>query len=304
MPLAEGALQLRPKFERCCRIDIALASCMGYLLKMGGDMKKFLLGATLLAMAGPAVAADMPVKAPIYKSAPIYSWSGLYAGAHFGAGWGTKEWDLTNASVAASGPDFTDFFGPGLTVGNFPVSFPINGFLGGVQAGYRVQPDKLVFGVEGSFSGADLHGSTNCFDFVCGSKVNWLATLSGQAGISLDHALLYVKAGGAWVNDKFTLDFGRCGTGFVCPGSSLTDIRSGWLVGAGAAYAIDPRWSVFIEYNYMDFGRGQAILTASEVSAGGSLVETRTFDIDQKLQVIKVGVNYQLNWAGPVVAKY
>jgi outer membrane immunogenic protein len=251
------------------------------------------------------MAADIPLKAPVYM-APLpaaANWTGVYIGGHLGGSWGTKEWDQTRAAVSATG-NFVDFFGPGITGGNLPTSFPIDGFLGGAQAGYRYQSAMWVFGIEGSFSGADLSGRSTCFDFVCRSKVDWLANLTGQVGWAVDHALLYIKGGGAWVNDKHTLDFGPCALGAVCSGSTLATTRSGWLFGAGVTYAFDPHWSAFVEYNYMDFGRTNAVLTASEVSLVGSLIETRTFDIEQKLHVIKAGVNYRFDWGGPVVAKY
>ena len=52
-------------------------------------MKKFLLGgAALVAMfAGSAMAADMPVKAPVLKAPPpvaVYSWTGCYIGGNVG----------------------------------------------------------------------------------------------------------------------------------------------------------------------------------------------------------------------------
>ena len=47
-------------------------------------MKKFLLGSVGLAamIAGPAMAADMPLKAP--PPVAIFSWTGCYVGAHVG----------------------------------------------------------------------------------------------------------------------------------------------------------------------------------------------------------------------------
>ncbi len=54
-------------------------------------MKKFLLGTIgFVAMAAPAVAADMPArtytKAPPPVIAPVYDWSGFYIGGN--GGWG------------------------------------------------------------------------------------------------------------------------------------------------------------------------------------------------------------------------
>src|SRR5258707_5465120 len=47
-------------------------------------MKKFLLGSVALAamIAGPAMAADMPLKAP--PPVVVYSWTGCYVGGHVG----------------------------------------------------------------------------------------------------------------------------------------------------------------------------------------------------------------------------
>ena len=63
-------------------------------------MKKFLLAtigsATLLGVAAPALAADMPVKAAPPVVAPIYSWAGFYIGANGGWGSSHKCWDITN----------------------------------------------------------------------------------------------------------------------------------------------------------------------------------------------------------------
>jgi len=55
-------------------------------------MKKILLGgAALIAMfVGPAMAADMRVKAPVLKAPPppvIYNWTGCYIG---GSGWSAR----------------------------------------------------------------------------------------------------------------------------------------------------------------------------------------------------------------------
>ena len=52
-------------------------------------MKKFLLGTLgLVAMAAPALAADLPVKAPPPVLPPMYNWSGFYIGGN--GGWGRR----------------------------------------------------------------------------------------------------------------------------------------------------------------------------------------------------------------------
>jgi outer membrane immunogenic protein len=62
-----------------------------------------------------------------------------------------------------------------------------------------------------------------------------------------------------------------------------------------------PGWSVFGEYNYMDFGTKTVGFTTNPVLLPqiASVVSTR-LEIQQAL----VGVNYKFNWGGPVVARY
>src|SRR5450432_2559440 len=49
-------------------------------------MRRFLFGCVALTtlIAGPALAADLPVKAPAYKAPPVavFSWTGFYVGAN------------------------------------------------------------------------------------------------------------------------------------------------------------------------------------------------------------------------------
>src|SRR5688500_18626946 len=115
-------------------------------------MKKLLLGSVALAamLAGPAMAANMPVKAPAYAVPPPVAtyWTGFYVGGHLGGSWGTKDWNQTRVDVSATG-NLGNFFGPGTIVGNLPTSLPVDGFHGGVQGGYRFQSGMWVFGFEG-----------------------------------------------------------------------------------------------------------------------------------------------------------
>ena len=100
-------------------------------------MKRALAGLTLavLAQGRPAVAADMPLKAPAL--ATVYNWTGFYLGAHTGYGGGS--------------------FGPGTNaVPDQGVFFPssLTGLIGGYQAGYNIQlRNNLVLGVEADGSG-------------------------------------------------------------------------------------------------------------------------------------------------------
>jgi opacity protein-like surface antigen len=57
-------------------------------------MKKLMLlgvaGLLALVAGGPAIAADIPVKAPIRAPAASYSWTGFYFGGNVGYSWGSS----------------------------------------------------------------------------------------------------------------------------------------------------------------------------------------------------------------------
>lgn len=243
-------------------------------------MKRFLLatvGLAALIAAQPAAAADiprrMPVKGPVMAAPIIYNWTGFYIGAHLGYGWGDKDWrDPT-------------FFG-------FNSGHDVDGFLGGLQAGFNWQAGQWVFGIEGDMSWTDMHGSSLCgpaLAFACTSDVNWLGTLTGRVGYTWDRTLLYVKGGVAWADDGYTL--GGWGA------SSGDGTRTGWTLGVGLEYAFWNNWSAKVEYNYMDFGSDRA-------SFFNGVVNVANPDIDQQVHAIKLGVNYRFGWGGPVAARY
>jgi outer membrane immunogenic protein len=244
-------------------------------------MRKWLLGTTTLAallLAGAAQAADLPRKAPgpvPYAPPPFFSWTGFYIGAHVGAGWGTKE--------------YSDFADTGVLIFSGPLgSYTVNGFLGGGQIGYNWQSGRLVLGIEADASWADIKGSGFIFPVSpISTKIESLGTITGRIGGTIDHALIYLKGGGAWVHEKHSID------GFTTSSKS----RWGWTVGAGVEYGLTPNWSAKIEYNYLDFGRKTH--TFAEIEDPGDSI---SWDVRQTIHTFKFGVNYR--FGAPLVARY
>jgi outer membrane immunogenic protein len=245
-----------------------------------------------LILAGPVLAADLAArpsyKAPPPVAAPVqFTWTGCHIGAHIGGGWGNKQWE------DLGGDDISD-----------NTSYATNGFLGGGQIGCDYQwGGPVVFGIEGSFAGTSIKGSgVQPFESetaAVSSKIDWLATLTGRVGFAVDHALIYVKGGGAWVREKHTTREVTAGDELEIQSQTLTSNRSGWLFGAGIEYAFLPNWSAKLEYNFMDFGTKSFLfdqLSEDPVS------------IKQQLHTITFGVNYRFNsglWGkAPVVARY
>ena len=254
-----------------------------------------------LILTGPVLAADLgprpAYKAPPPIAAPVrLTWTGCHIGAHVGGGWGTKQWfDNGEGGVVDDLSDNT--------------SYTVNGFLGGGQLGCDYQwGGPVVIGIEGSIAGTSIKGSgiqpfetfkDNTFNTVQ-SKIDWLATLTGRVGFSVDHALIYVKGGGAWVRDKHTqteTEFEDAATDVQS--QTVSSSRAGWLFGAGIEYAFLPNWSAKLEYNFMDFG---------DKSVFFDQLSENTVNIKQQLHTVTFGVNYRFNWGlfgkSPVVASY
>jgi outer membrane immunogenic protein len=248
-------------------------------------MCKPLLGSIAVAIliAGPAMAADLPVKAPVYKTpAPIkvFSWTGCYLGGNVGGLWLRKDF-------SAAPPD------PPANLGSHDAS----SWLGGVQAGCDYQVGRWVFGIQGDYDWANARGehpSLAAPQFTLGSRTKSLASLTGRIGYAWDRFLGYVKGGGAWERDDYDSYFLPTNALFAI----ASETRGGWTVGAGGEYAFTDQVSAFAEYNYYDFGtRTISFVAPNGLPVGNSYIRERK-------NVFKVGLNVRFGGWGPVAAKY
>jgi outer membrane immunogenic protein len=247
-------------------------------------MRNLLLASSALvatALIGPANAADLRVKAPLYKAPPpvIFTWTGCYVGGHVGGLWARKDWAVT-------APD------PLTPIG----SHDANGWLGGIQAGCDYQfAGGWVVGIQGDYAWTDAKGSN--VDLIDGNtnqtRVRSLATVTGRVGYAWNRFLGYVKGGGAWERD----DYARFALATGLLADSASETRGGWTIGVGGEYAFTDYVSGFMEYNYYDFGTR----TRSFFDPAGAF--TDNIDIRERKSVLRAGLNFR--WGpGPVVAKY
>ncbi|MEP9352637.1 outer membrane beta-barrel protein [Xanthobacter sp. KR7-65] len=231
-------------------------------------------GATALPGTGPAPAS------------PGRDWSGFYLGAHAGGAWGRDDWSDPQGLLAAAP-----------IPGAFPGGGTAMGLLGGGQLGFNVQTGALVAGVEATAAASSIGGYAKCAgnnadgsSFACRDTVKTLGTLSGRIGQSFGDALLYAKAGAAWAAGTSDVHQTYGGPPYTASGT-----RWGWMLGAGVEYAMTQNISAFIEYDYMDFGSQQV--------AFSGFGQTTAASLDQRLDVVRMGVNYRFGAAGPAVGK-
>ena len=227
---------------------------------------------SLLALGSAAAAADLPPapQLPPLEAAP--AWTGFYAGLNVGGAFGSSR----NAfSIAGFGlPTFNT---------------PLQGVVGGGEAGYNWQTGPWVLGLEASFEGSGLRGSRTapCLPPLCGAfgasyaqNLAWFGTLRPRVGYALGNWLLYATGGGALgqVDTNATADVGS----FVAT-DNRSQTRGGWTLGGGVEVELMAGWSAKIEYLYVDLGsRTTTDLLNPPISNASSFTAN----------VITAGVNY------------
>jgi outer membrane immunogenic protein len=231
---------------------------------------------------GPALSADMPLKAP-YAAPAGYDWSGTYIGGILGGGWATN--------------DVSD---PGLGIVGALLGVPVvqttksNGFIGGAEVGTNYQIGKLVVGLEADWTGGDIKG-TSSSNFAAGlinrsigANTTWTGTVATRIGIAHDNWLVYGKAGSAFEHTNFTDNWTAVGLPLFSGTGSST--RTGWMTGAGVEWAFASNWSVKAEYNYLDFGTHAETINGTLVG-----VVPASFGIqnEQHINQVKVGLNWR-----------
>jgi outer membrane immunogenic protein len=218
----------------------------------GASVKKNVVAVVALLTASfgtPAMAADMPVKAP--PPEVVWSWTGPYAGIEGGAGWGRESW-LDNDTLTGCPPCFAANFRP-------------DGGIFGGHIGWRYQfNNNIVIGVEAMGSWADLNdtistGNTAFPGETETLRVKTLYSGTGQLGYAWKWSLLYVKGGlaGADVdwNTSAPIGVGLIpGVGVFTPFSANNSPElHGWTAGIGLDHEFWNKIVVGIEYDHYTF---------------------------------------------------
>jgi outer membrane immunogenic protein len=253
-------------------------------------MKRALVSLSILGFAlAPAFAADLPVKArPMAPAAVVaYNWSGCYIGGNVGAGWLRD--DQTRIGNVAGGV-FNDNMGSGSHTN----------LIGGGQIGCDYQfASSWVVGLQGMVnfgSNTESHANPTFAGFRDETTLKHTVTGTARLGyLFAPQVLGYVKGGAAFARVDYT-NFQPSGA----LSETASETRLGWTIGGGVEWMFAQGWSVFGEFNYLDFGTRDVAFTAAPGTVNpASIIRTRLSE-SQAL----FGVNYKFNWAGPVVARY
>lgn len=263
-------------------------------------VRSLLSGVSFAALTCSAFAADMPLKAPP-PAIPTYSWTGFYGGLHAGGGWHADD-DATVTMQRFSGQYPPGNPKPLQTFDASTGSFPV----GGLQVGYNWQIQQhWVIGLEVDFSGSwnDELGAVlsegPITDTVTSKRgIDWFGTVRGRVGYLFTPTLLGYGTGGllyGHTRNDFTQAItgpGPVGSFTIVNGAS--DVSAGWTVGGGLEWAMAPKWSVKLEYDYLHFDDAVSSSTTIAFTSGKG-GNTGVFNVDApntSAHIIQVGLNY------------
>ena len=287
------------------------------LLTIGEFMRRFqcalLAAVAVIGFASVASAAEMPVKAPVYK-APVAEpyWTGFYVGGNIGYSWG-------HVDSTATLPSFVDLgVGPASVVPGTAISYrnTPQGVIGGGQIGYDFQVGRWVYGLAVDFQGSGQKDSVNSsspFEVIFGTadvtgtrtvtqdtKLNWFGTVRGRIGSVWDGLLLYATGGLAYGNVSISgtaansANATPIGCAGPCPGFanatafSGSTSKVGWTLGTGIEGVLANNWTWSVEYLYFDLGTANFLF--NNAGFGPIAVSSRVTD-----NIVRVGLNYRFH---------
>jgi outer membrane immunogenic protein len=74
----------------------------------------------------------------------------------------------------------------------------------------------------------------------------------------------------------------------------ISNNTTGWTVGGGVEWMFVPHWSVFLEYNYMSFGRSSATVFTPAINFVPTVCAAGcSFSANANTSDVLVGVNYK-----------
>jgi outer membrane immunogenic protein len=199
-----------------------------------------LFGAALMVTTtGLAHAADLP-SSPYYAPPPEQlPPSSIWMGPYLGATIG-YEWGTTQNSPTRPA-----------------------GIVGGIEGGYNWQRGSFVLGFEADLQLSGADDTISPFEF----SNPWFGTVRGRVGLALNNVLLYGTGGlsyGELRADSFNL--------------TETHTTVGWVAGAGAEVAFNPRWSAKAEWLYLQLSDTTFSITGTSNGLNAN--------------TMRVGVNY------------
>jgi opacity protein-like surface antigen len=263
----------------------------------------------------PAAAADLgvyPAPTGFYPPPPVvrvYNWTGCYLGGQLGGAFANNQLNgqLVTPIPGGSGGLITD-------IANNAGATAVT--LGG-QGGCDLQIARnWVIGLQGDGVWTHLSGSQGItastglpnggsasLSATAITQANTLATATGRLGYAVNYdsiaGLFYLKGGAAFVNYNTYNITGNtaatiCTAPQTCSGpfnqpfnfNAPSTNQWGWTIGLGTEWVVAGNWSVFGEWDYLNFGNHS--VTFTDPNAGSN-----SLTVKQTINELKLGINYR-----------
>ena len=210
------------------------------------------------------------------------NWDGLFVGGHLGGAWSKSEWsDPFSSTIGSTGA---------VNVAHFGDKIHTTGPLAGVDMHWDQQMGRLVYGIGGSVSGADIRGENTIFSGIGGNngqeKSYYIGTIVARLGTTLDRSLIYLNTGAAVLNTQYNVT-GNTGILNLGVGGERQSTW-GWTGGVGVEYAIAHSWNTSVEYDYIRIPNHN--LSFPTVA----LINEQHITQHQNMSIFKLGVNHKL----------
>lgn len=214
-------------------------------------MKRLLSMLGAIALATPAGAADLAVKAPPLP--PAYNWTGFYFGLD--AGGAISAFPL-NANGSFS-PALAGIGDPGV-LGTGAGGFVAGGFVGfnwqfapQWVLGFEVGADAT--GLNSNGSGTSTLNGANLFTVTSKFSLPWDAYADAKLGFLIARNLMLYGIGGfsfGEIKENASLQSAFSGGA----AGAFDDMHSGWNLGAGIDWCVDPHVCLGARYRYVSYG--------------------------------------------------
>ncbi|MGC9196107.1 MAG: outer membrane protein [Syntrophobacteraceae bacterium] len=212
-------------------------------------------------------------------------WTGLYLGAHLGAGFSSTHMNLHDlGTVRVLHPD------PG-------------GVIGGGQIGYNLQRGPFVLGLEADLSDSGMNGNANSFpppgimggtSIRSSQNINWFGTLRPRLGYTVMPRLLLYATGGLAYGDVSYWERAVSAEPATFGPGSYSGVNLGWTVGGGLEYLISKNWSAKAEYLFCNLG-DQNVTAVSQWIIIPLTTTQSTAAFSTEFSVFDVGLNYRFD---------
>ncbi|MDP4025098.1 porin family protein [Methylobacterium sp. NEAU 140] len=227
-------------------------------------MRSLLLAAAPALLAGTALAADLPRRAPppVFTPVPVFTWTGAYFGVNAGYAY-TESDTIRTVGIGALQANVNNL------LRSPAVRLPQDGFTAGGGVGYNYQftPGAgIVVGVEADAQYTDLARTgvqsifrpafnPNVLTNTYRTDLSFLGTVRGRIGYAFDRVLVYGTGGFAYGDVTQRVAF-QTGAPLTYLGSR-SRIETGYVYGGGIEYALPTD-------SFLNFFRSSAVTIKGE----------------------------------------